>query len=60
MVETAERQRARAKRGRGLWFAVGELAQVLWAWVTGEGNLIGLLVAWWQVVSAQVAMGDEE
>jgi hypothetical protein len=41
-------------------FAVKELGQVLWAWVTGEGNLFGLLDAWWEVASGQVAIGDEE
>jgi hypothetical protein len=33
---------------------MGELAQVLWAWVSGEGDLIGLLKAWYEVVTGQV------
>jgi len=35
-------------------FAVSELAQVLWAWVMGEGDLFGLLDAWYEVVSGKV------
>jgi len=37
-----------------------ELRQVLQAWRDGEGNLVGLLVAWWQVVSGRVAVGKLE
>ena len=39
----------------GLRYAISELAQVLWAWVTGEGDLFGLLVAWGEVVAGYVA-----
>ncbi len=39
---------------RGSLFALSELAQVLWAWVTGGGDLIGLLVAWGEVIIGQV------
>jgi hypothetical protein len=46
--------------GHGFTFAVSELVQVLCAWVTGEGHLFGLLDAWWEVVSGQVAIGDED
>ena len=56
MVQTAARQRAKTKRRRGFLFATGELAYVLCAWVTGEGDLIGLLVAWAQVVCGKVAL----
>ena len=52
--------RPTAKAQRGILFAMGELVQVLWAWVSGEGDLPGLLTAWWEVVSGQVAIGDEE
>ena len=45
---------------RGFLFAVKELVQVLWAWGAGDGNLFGLLDAWWEVVSGQVAIGDED
>lgn len=38
-------------RGVAIPIALAELKAVLWAWVCGEGDLIGLLVAWWQVVS---------
>ena len=54
MVQTAARQRTKAKRRRGFLFAVKELGQVLWAWVTGEGNLVGLLKAWHEVVTGKV------
>ena len=37
-----------------------ELRQVLQDWRAGEGGLIGLLVAWWQVVSGRVAVGKLE
>ena len=51
----------RGKGQRGFLFAGKELVQVLWAWVTGEGNLFGLLDAWWEVaVSGLVAIGDED
>ena len=46
--------------GLGVMFAAGELAQVLWAWVNEEGDLFGLLGAWWEVVSGQVAIGDKD
>ena len=39
---------------RGLLFALSELAHVLRAWVMGRGDLIGLLVAWAEVVTGQV------
>ena len=39
----------------GLLFALSELVQVLWAWVTGEGDLFALLVAWGEVVAGYVA-----
>jgi hypothetical protein len=52
--------KAQHRRRRGFGFAARELVQVLWAWVTGEGNLFGLLDAWWEVVSGQVAVGDED
>ena len=45
---------------RRFLFAGKELLQVLWDWVMGEGNLFGLLGAWWEVVSGQVAIGDED
>ena len=48
------------KAQRRFLFAGKELVQVLWAWVTCEGNLFGLLDAWWEVVSGQVAIGDED
>ena len=35
-----------------------ELGQVLLAWLRREGNLFDLLLAWWQVVSGQVPLGD--
>jgi hypothetical protein len=54
MVQTAARQKTKAERGRGFMFAMKELGQVLWAWVTGEGNLIGLLKAWHEVVTGKV------
>ena len=60
MVQAAARQKTKSKRTRGFLFAAGELAQVLWAWVTGEGNLFGLLDAWWEVVSGQVVIDDED
>ena len=50
----------RGKRRRGFLFAAKELVQVLWAWGAGEGNLFGLLDAWWEVISGQVAIGDED
>jgi len=39
--------------------AVRELAMVLWAWVVGEGDLFGLLIAWFQVVTGRVLVDDE-
>ena len=52
--------RPMGKAPRGFPCAMSELVQVLWAWVTGEGNLFGLLDAWWEVVTGQVAIGDED
>ena len=37
-----------------------ELACVLWAWVTGEGDLAELLYAWAQVATGRVLVGDEK
>ena len=54
MVQTAARQRPKARDGCKLAFAVGELMQVLWAWVRGEGDLFGLLDAWYEVVTGKV------
>ena len=48
------------KAQRGFLFAGKELVQVLWAWVTGKGNLFGLFDAWCEVVSGQVAISDED
>lgn len=39
---------------RVCWY---ELRQVLQAWRRGEGDLVGLLIAWYQVVSGQVVVG---
>lgn len=39
---------------RVCWY---ELRQILQAWRSGEGDLVGLLIAWWQVVSGRVAVG---
>lgn len=38
---------------RALW----ELKQVVKAWLYGEGQLIGLLMSWFMVVSGQVKIG---
>jgi hypothetical protein len=35
-----------------------ELSQVLVAWWRGEGDLAGLLLAWWEVASGQVVVED--
>jgi hypothetical protein len=34
--------------------ALAELGGILWAWRCGGGELVGLLVAWWQVISGRV------
>ena len=44
-----------AQARRGLQFALSELGQVLKEWLAGRGNLIGLLVAWYEVVAGRVA-----
>ena len=54
MAQTAARQRTKASHRRGFLVAAGELVQVLWAWVTGEGDLIRLLKAWHEVVTGKV------
>ena len=37
-------------------YALSELGAVLLAWLRGEGDLPGLIVAWAQVVTGQVAV----
>ena len=37
--------------------AAKELRQVLQAWRRGEGKLLGLLVAWWEIVTGRVVVG---
>lgn len=41
-----------------LVMAVTGLFAVLVAWTLGEGNLLGLLWAWWEVVSGRVSLGE--
>ena len=41
-----------------LVMALLELGRVLAAWLRGEGDLAGLLVAWWEVASGQVLVED--
>jgi hypothetical protein len=60
VVQTAARQRTKEKRRQGFLFAAKELGQVLWAWVNGEGDLFGLLGAWWEVVSNKVVLDDQQ
>lgn len=36
-----------------------ELGQVILAWLRREGDLPGLLAAWWDVASGRVLVGDE-
>jgi len=36
-----------------------ELGQVMLAWLRREGDLLGLLAAWWEVASGRVLVGDE-
>jgi len=36
-----------------------ELRAVLGDWLRGDGGLVGLLVAWWEVVSGRVAVDIE-
>ena len=54
MEKAVPRLTDRAQHKRGILFALRELVQVLWAWASGEGDLIGLLVAGWQVVTGKV------
>jgi len=41
-----------------LRWLIWELAHVFAAWLHGEGNLAGLLVAWWEIASGQVLVED--
>lgn len=37
-------------------WALSELWAVLGEWVTGQGHLIGLIVAWFQVITGRVVV----
>ena len=40
-----------------MWW-IGELGSTIGAWLSGEGRLIPLLVAWWEVATGQVCGAD--